>query len=87
MGFFHALLNVLALTPLLERFEAEHGTLTSVALFIGRKFWCFAVASSDHTNAWFQSALSTFPAGLYILVEKVLLHRNTPVVGARSVIF
>lgn len=37
MGFFHALLNILALTPLLERFEAEHGTLTSVALFIGRK--------------------------------------------------
>lgn len=36
-GFFHALLNALALTPLLERFEAEHGTLTAVALFIGRK--------------------------------------------------
>lgn len=39
MGFFHALLNILALTPLLERFEAEHGTLTSVALFIGREYW------------------------------------------------
>lgn len=37
-GFFHALLNALALTPLLERFEAEHGTLTSIALFVGRKF-------------------------------------------------
>ncbi|PWY88446.1 Gaa1-domain-containing protein [Aspergillus heteromorphus CBS 117.55] len=35
LGFFHAFLNVLALTPLLERFEAEHGTLTAVALFIG----------------------------------------------------
>ncbi|PLN77312.1 Gaa1-domain-containing protein [Aspergillus taichungensis] len=35
MGFFHFLLNVVALTPLLERFEAEHGTLTAVALFIG----------------------------------------------------
>ncbi|PGH26618.1 hypothetical protein AJ80_01747 [Polytolypa hystricis UAMH7299] len=34
-GFFHTFLNMLALTPLLERFEAEHGTLTSVALFIG----------------------------------------------------
>ncbi|BCR83106.1 rhomboid protease family protein RBD2 [Aspergillus chevalieri] len=62
MGFFHTLLNVFALTPLLERFEAEHGTLTSLALFIG--------------------PLSTLPAGLYLLVEKVLLHRNTPVVGA-----
>lgn len=37
-GFFHALLNALALTPLLERFEAEHGTLTSIALFVGRKY-------------------------------------------------
>ena len=37
VGFFHAFLNLLALTPLLERFEAEHGTLTAVALFIGRK--------------------------------------------------
>lgn len=38
-GFFHALLNALALTPLLERFEAEHGTLTSIALFIGREYF------------------------------------------------
>jgi membrane associated rhomboid family serine protease len=36
-GFFHALMNVLALTPLLERFEAEHGTLTTFLLFVGRK--------------------------------------------------
>ncbi|KAA8649768.1 rhomboid protease family protein RBD2 [Aspergillus tanneri] len=67
IGFFHALLNLLALTPLLERFEAEHGTLTSVALFIG--------------------PLSTFPAGLYLLVEKVILHRNTAVVGASVWVF
>jgi hypothetical protein len=31
------LLNVLSLTPLLERFEAEYGTLTTLALFMGRK--------------------------------------------------
>lgn len=37
-GFFHALLNVVALTPLLERFETEHGTLTSLLLFFGREF-------------------------------------------------
>lgn len=30
-------------------------------------------------------ALSTLPAGLYLLVEKVILHRNTPVIGARFV--
>ena len=30
------LLNAVALTPLLERFEAEHGTLTALLLFVGR---------------------------------------------------
>lgn len=35
-GFFHALFNTLALVPLLERFEAEHGTLLSGAMFAGR---------------------------------------------------
>lgn len=29
-------LNLLAVTPLLSGFEAEHGTLTSLALFFGR---------------------------------------------------
>lgn len=38
INIFHAILNVLALTPLLERFEHEHGTLTSVALFFGREY-------------------------------------------------
>lgn len=37
-GFFHMLMNALALTPLLERFEAEHGTLVTVAMFIGREW-------------------------------------------------
>ena len=37
LNFFHALMNVLALVPLLERFESEHGTLTSLALFFGRE--------------------------------------------------
>ena len=40
IGFFHALLNALALVPLLERFEAEHGSLLSAALFFGRRFTC-----------------------------------------------
>ncbi|KAG9229853.1 hypothetical protein BJ875DRAFT_473790 [Amylocarpus encephaloides] len=34
-GIFHTFLNLFALTPLLERFEAEHGTLTTLALFAG----------------------------------------------------
>jgi glycosylphosphatidylinositol transamidase len=37
-GFWHALFNALAVAPLLERFEAEHGTLTAIALFVGREF-------------------------------------------------
>jgi membrane associated rhomboid family serine protease len=37
LNFIHALVNILALTPLMERFESEHGTLTSVAMFFGRK--------------------------------------------------
>ncbi|KAL5355180.1 Gaa1-like protein [Aspergillus floccosus] len=47
-GFFHAFINMLALTPLLERFEAEHGTLTAVALFIGQipLLWAQAFGSS-----------------------------------------
>ncbi|RYP80229.1 hypothetical protein DL769_002587 [Monosporascus sp. CRB-8-3] len=35
LNFFHAFLNILALTPLMERFEAEFGTLTSLSLFFG----------------------------------------------------
>jgi len=35
LNFFHAFMNILALVPLLERFESEHGTLTSLALFFG----------------------------------------------------
>ncbi|RCI07611.1 hypothetical protein L249_1650 [Ophiocordyceps polyrhachis-furcata BCC 54312] len=31
----HAVLNVAALTPLMERFENEHGTLTTLSLFFG----------------------------------------------------
>ncbi|KAH8819566.1 hypothetical protein F5884DRAFT_718010 [Xylogone sp. PMI_703] len=34
-GFFHTFVNLIALTPLMERFEAEYGTLTSFLLFIG----------------------------------------------------
>ncbi|CAG8954185.1 hypothetical protein HYFRA_00005805 [Hymenoscyphus fraxineus] len=34
-GVFHTFFNLIALAPLLERFEAEYGTLTSLALFVG----------------------------------------------------
>ena len=41
-NFFHAFMNILALTPLLERFEAEYGTLTTLALFLGRMYTSIA---------------------------------------------
>jgi len=37
LNFFHLIFNVLAVTPLLERFESEYGTLVTLALFTGRK--------------------------------------------------
>ncbi|KAL4952652.1 Gaa1-like protein [Aspergillus filifer] len=66
-GFFHTFINLLALTPLLERFEAEHGTLTAVALFMG--------------------PLSTFPALIYVVIEKFILHRNAAIVGSSVWVF
>jgi membrane associated rhomboid family serine protease len=37
LNVLHVIFNVLALTPLLERFESEFGTLVTLALFTGRK--------------------------------------------------
>jgi membrane associated rhomboid family serine protease len=34
---FHMLLNLLLLVPLLEKFEAVHGSLITLSLFTGRK--------------------------------------------------
>ena len=83
-GFFHTLMNVLALVPLLERFEAEHGTLTTLALFMGRK--CIPdvedyVCRMAYVLIWI-TALSTIPALLYTFVERVI-GLNTMVLGAR----
>lgn len=36
VGLLHMLSNVVALTPLLERFESENGTLVTLILFTGR---------------------------------------------------
>ena len=55
-GLPQALTSVVALVPLLERFEAEHGTLVSVALFIGRMFSlrgvAFMIQLADITNSF-----------------------------------
>lgn len=67
LNFLHALINVLALTPLMERFEAEYGTLTTLALFFG--------------------PLTTIPGVLYVVIERLILRGNNPVVGASVWVF
>ena len=37
LGILHAILDTFALVPLMERFEAEHGTLLTGAMFLGRE--------------------------------------------------
>jgi hypothetical protein len=34
---FHLIVNLVSVTPMLDMFEREHGTLTTLALFIGRE--------------------------------------------------
>lgn len=36
-NFIHMIFNLFAVTPLIERFESEYGTLVTLALFTGRK--------------------------------------------------
>ena len=88
LGFFHALLNTFALAPLLERFEAEHGTLLTAAMFLGRMFSC-ATSETRMINVKlthsFNLALSTLPAAAYLIIERGILRGNTSVMGARYV--
>ena len=75
----HLVVNLLGVTPMLERFEAEHGTLTSVALFFGREYsWRKRSREMRLTGL----AFSTLPALMYVGVEK-LLRSNTSIMGAR----
>ncbi|KAL2441791.1 Rhomboid protein 2 [Exophiala dermatitidis] len=66
-GFWHMLMDAICLIPLLERFEAEWGTLNSLALFMG--------------------PLGQIPAGIYLLLDGVILRDNTPVVGSSIWVF
>ncbi|PKS10867.1 hypothetical protein jhhlp_002624 [Lomentospora prolificans] len=66
-GITHALYNLVILTPLMSRFEVEHGTLTSLALFSG--------------------PFSTFPAFLYVLIDRFLIHTDAVLAGASTWVF
>ena len=81
LNFFHAIVDTLALTPLLERFEAENGTLVTVAMFLGRELLS-AFLGLKHISDW-KTALSTIPAAIYLLIERGLLKGNTAILGSR----
>lgn len=77
-------MNILALTPLLERFESEYGTLTSLALFFGREWSSCAPEGEEKLELTLGCpALTTVPALIYVAVEKWLLRSNMAVMGAR----
>lgn len=73
--------NILALTPLLERFEAENGSLPTLLLFTGRSF----PSSSGQLLLCLTSLLAfgLLPGGSYTLIERFIFRSNTAVQGAR----
>lgn len=86
MGFIHMILNVLALTPLLERFEAENGSLVTLLLYTGRKF-AVAIhpAPLSSLGSFNPLAFGLIPGALYIFIERFLFRGNTSIQGARYV--
>lgn len=67
----------------MERYEAEHGTLTTLAMFMGRVYHQLHQKIATMLTGL---ALATLPAGLYLLVERVILRGDAAVVGARYAI-
>ena len=82
-GIIQALFSLIAIIPLMERFEAEHGTLTSIALFGGRTCYKKVTVCARRKCSRMTIAFSTFPGFLYILVEHVLFRANYAIAGAR----
>jgi glycosylphosphatidylinositol transamidase len=82
-NFLHAFINCVSLAPLLERFEAEHGTLMTLAMFAGREYTGLWSRIQDRRSINTRAALSTLPAGLYLLCEGLIWRGNVPVMGAR----
>ena len=74
------LINLVCLIPLLERFEAEHGTLNTTAMFLGRE-WDGITLRKRRADGGI--AFGSLPAALYILVDMVIFRDNTPVLGSR----
>lgn len=84
IGLFHTVVNILALVTLLEKFEQTNGTITTVAMLLGRKFlllilWAHATRSTNRCIAF-----STFVGVLYVLLSYAF-HIQYPIQGARFV--
>lgn len=73
-NFLHAFLNAVALTPLLERFEAEHGTLTALLLFVGRMLYTL-----DIIDAF--SMLTLGISSVHVPRRDVCAHRKIHPIG------
>ncbi|KAI1004785.1 Rhomboid protein 2 [Podosphaera aphanis] len=81
-GFLHALSNVFALTPLLERFEAENGTLTTLALFLGPLSTIPALLYTFLERVVFRMNTSIFGASIWVFTllasEAIKTHQRNP---------
>ncbi|KAK4099895.1 hypothetical protein N658DRAFT_497874 [Parathielavia hyrcaniae] len=79
---FHLLLNLFAVIPMLERFEAEHGTLTSLALFFGPLSTVPALMYVAIEKFLLRSNTSVVGASIWgfvlLAIEAVRQHRTTP---------
>jgi membrane associated rhomboid family serine protease len=83
IGLFHTIVNILALVTLLDKFEQTNGTITTVAMLLGRKLHLYPLTSRDTwTNQYI--AFSTFVGVLYVLLSYVF-HIQYPIQGARYV--
>jgi len=61
LGFIHMAIDTICFVPLLERFEAEHGTLSTLALFLGRE----SLHSSILCKGWWNCSPDTRSLQLY----------------------
>lgn len=88
IGLIHALINLVALTPLLERFEREIGTFKTLLLILGRMLQSRTVCRKYETDVSDNFlALVTFPGFLYLGIEMFILKGNTVVAGASALVF
>ncbi|KAK9794287.1 putative Rhomboid family protein [Seiridium cardinale] len=82
LNFLHTLFNVLALAPLLERFESEYGTLTSLAMFFGPLTTIPAVLYVLIERAVLRSNTTVMGASLWVFlllaVEAIRTYRANP---------